>query len=411
MEGHIYKPNCKCPKDQKCRCKAKWAYIVDVGINPATGKRRQKFKGGFDTKKQAEEAKNLFLSEISNTKYTDPSKMIFEDLAQEWLNDYSNQDHIKLGTIRVRKHEIDKLNAKLRFAKIKKIDHKMYQEIINEIKLYGKDGEPLADSTMSGVHGTAGQIFKYAMKMKYIKENPTEYAKVKKERKTVFDIENRTEIPKYMEKEQLALFLQGTIDYGLEGDLECFHTIAYSGMRVGEWCALSFTSLDYKEESIFISKTLYNPTNHGLKYQIIPPKTKRSIRHIKMDHNVMKILRSLEIKHKKIKLQNPNFFDGGFVSAMTGNRKHAGHPENVKMIELRMARILRLTGLDSSFTPHSLRHTHVSLLAEARVPLEVIMERLGHADDEITKLIYLHVTKDLKKEAVQRFSDLLNGPR
>lgn len=43
MKGHFYKPHCKCTT-KKCKCSATWSYMIDVGINPATGKRKQKKK-------------------------------------------------------------------------------------------------------------------------------------------------------------------------------------------------------------------------------------------------------------------------------------------------------------------------------------------------------------------------------
>lgn len=59
--------------------------------------------------------------------------------------------------------------------------------------------------------------------------------------------------------------------------------------------------------------------------------------------------------------------------------------------------------------PHSFRHTHTSLLAEAGVPLEVIQDRLGHSDDSVTKEIYLHITKKLQNDAAEKFANLMNG--
>lgn len=59
-----------------------------------------------------------------------------------------------------------------------------------------------------------------------------------------------------------------------------------------------------------------------------------------------------------------------------------------------MARLLKLASLSQELTPHSLRHTHTSLLAEAKVRLEEIIDRLGHCDDETTKNGYLHATKE-----------------
>lgn len=74
-----------------------------------------------------------------------------------------------------------------------------------------------------------------------------------------------------------------------------------------------------------------------------------------------------------------------------------------------MKRLLKLAGLNENLTPHSLRHTHTSLLAEAKVSLEKIMDRLGHSDDHTTKNIYLHVTKELKKDASQKFRLLIRS--
>lgn len=86
-----------------------------------------------------------------------------------------------------------------------------------------------------------------------------------------------------------------------------------------------------------------------------------------------------------------------------------GYPEFIKTIQNRMRRLLLLAGLNRKLTPHSLRHTHTSLLAEAGVGIHEIMERLGHQDDEITKRVYLHVTKNMKKEASQKFGELMRN--
>lgn len=74
-----------------------------------------------------------------------------------------------------------------------------------------------------------------------------------------------------------------------------------------------------------------------------------------------------------------------------------------------MARLLRLAELNTNLSPHSLRHTHTSLLAEAGVSLVQIMQRLGHSDDATTKNIYLHVTKPKRKEASHKFGELMRS--
>jgi len=44
-----------------------------------------------------------------------------------------------------------------------------------------------------------------------------------------------------------------------------------------------------------------------------------------------------------------------------------------------------------------MRHTHVALMAEQFIPLEVISRRLGHANSKITREIYFHVTDKMKE--------------
>ena len=81
----------------------------------------------------------------------------------------------------------------------------------------------------------------------------------------------------------------------------------------------------------------------------------------------------------------------------------------IKNVRDRMKRLLRIACLNEDLTPHSLRHTHTSLLAEARVSLEQIMDRIGHCDDDTTKNVYLHVTKEMKKEASHKFAELMRN--
>nr|WP_084552512.1 tyrosine-type recombinase/integrase [Bacillus cihuensis] len=77
--------------------------------------------------------------------------------------------------------------------------------------------------------------------------------------------------------------------------------------------------------------------------------------------------------------------------------------------ENRKKRLLTIAELNTDLTPHSLRYTHTSLLAEAGVSLEQIMDRLGHSDDQITKNVYLHVTQKMNKEASHKFIQLMRS--
>ena len=77
----------------------------------------------------------------------------------------------------------------------------------------------------------------------------------------------------------------------------------------------------------------------------------------------------------------------------------------------RLKYLLKVAGLNECLNPHSLPHTHTSLLAEAGVGLDVIMRRLCHKDDDTTQYVHMHVTKSMKKESSRKFSELMRGLR
>ncbi|WP_163183305.1 tyrosine-type recombinase/integrase [Neobacillus sedimentimangrovi] len=415
MKGHYYKPHCKCvdakgesKRTKKCSCGAKWAYIIDIGTDPKTGKRKQKKKGGFNTKTEAQEAAALLIAELTQGTYVEEKNVTFEQFAYEWLEIYKTSGKPKKpGTIRIRKHEIQRLSDYFAKIKLKDITRQKYQDALNDLKKRG-----FAENTLDGAHRTGRMIFKKAVEMELIKKDPTEFAYVPKDVKSVEELEKREEIPNYLEKEELALFLKTAKEKGLERDYPIFMLLAYTGMRVGELCALKWKDIDFEEGTISITKTTYNPSNNIKKYQLVPPKTKTAIRKIDVDPSVIAILEKHKAEQNKVIMKyRKTYHNEDFVFAKMDEAKpeYLGYPELIKTIENRMRRLLKLSGLNQELTPHSLRHTHTSLLAEAGVGLEQIMERLGHKDDDTTKHVYLHMTKEMKKEASRKFARLMEN--
>ncbi|MCA1032890.1 site-specific integrase [Bacillus timonensis] len=217
-------------------------------------------------------------------------------------------------------------------------------------------------------------------------------------------------LPNYLEKEELALFLETAKQYGLEHDYLVFLILAYTGIRVGELVALKWKDINFKNHTIRITKTYYNPNNNAVEYQLLPPKTRKSRREIVVSEEVIKALNEhKKFQNKVIEQIGNSYYNKDFIFAKM--ERHFGYPIVIKNVRDRMKRLLRIANLNEELTPHSLRHTHTSLLAEAGVSLEQIMDRLGHTDDKITKNVYLHVTKEMKKEASQKFSELMRSLR
>lgn len=63
MKGHFYTRGCTCKKI-KCTCGSKWAFTIDIGVDPGTGKRKQKARSGFKSKTDALQAAITLMHEL-----------------------------------------------------------------------------------------------------------------------------------------------------------------------------------------------------------------------------------------------------------------------------------------------------------------------------------------------------------
>ena len=376
-----------------------WYYSIDVGKDK-DGNRKKKKKGGFKKKQDAVAAAALVEFELSSGTYVEEKDCTFRDFSKKWLEGYSLQ--VKKSTVRVREHEIDKLKTYFDLILMKDITKIQYQNALLDMQK-----NDFAPNTIAGVHGTARMIFKKAVELDIIKNDPTQFAKPPRKVETLEEVENEIDIPKYLEKNDLATLLRFAHDTGLKSDYAIFQLLSYTGVRVGELCALKWADIDFTEHTIRITRTYYNPNNNIKSYELLPPKTKASRRTIKVSARVITELEIHRAKQNKFKMLNRDrWHNGDFVFSIP---RYPGYPIYIKLVENRMERLLKLAGLPEELTPHSLRHTHTSLLAEAGVGLEEIMQRLGHTDDDTTRKVYLHVTKDMKKEAAHKFDALMDN--
>lgn len=176
--------------------------------------------------------------------------------------------------------------------------------------------------------------------------------------------------------------------------------IAYhTGARMGETLALSWDAVNLDEKTIEIRRSY---TLHGESGPIFQePKTRAGRRTVEIGDTLAMALREQRKAQAQLQLSYGGAWrdehglvctlaDGGFIRA--------------KNLANLFRRRTRGAGLDVTF--HVLRHTHVSLLIRAGVPINVISERVGHASPSITHDIYAHLLPGMGRDAADRFEEL-----
>ncbi|MED5019298.1 tyrosine-type recombinase/integrase [Paenibacillus chibensis] len=378
-----------------------YRYSVPVIVN---GKktRKQKETISYPTAKEAYSAGILIEADRLNGKLVDEKTISLGGWIEVWKDEYDIEREPRPGTMRTRMIALRSLMRHFgEHEKLKDITSYEYQKYLNQLKKQGRK-----QGTIRQYHSTAKLLFSDAVRKEIINSNPAEDAVLPAFKITLKEIESGlTEVPKFLEKEQLKNLLQLIRFRGKPQEYAIFFTLAYTGLRIGELMALKVSDINFEERSISITKSV--TAHKSVKvFHLGPPKNMSSIRKVSIGDSVIKVLKG-QLAWREAKIKNGELqYDGDFLFWST---RYPGYPACVSTIDDRFKILLEQADLSTELTPHSLRHTHVSLLAEAGEQLAVIQERLGHKNDEMTKRVYLHVTEGQRKLIPDRFEQVMNS--
>ena len=169
--------------------------------------------------------------------------------------------------------------------------------------------------------------------------------------------------------------------------------ILNTGLRMGEALALQWSDVNWKKNTINVTKNLIrvkNRTGKGPKYKLIiqeKPKTEKSKRVIPLNKAALAALEDLKTA--------PGYNPNGFIIHNKDGKAVLPRTLEETLENMCAAVDIRKIGV------HALRHTYATRLFEKGVDIKIISELLGHSSTEITYRIYVHVIDSLKESAVE----------
>lgn len=381
-------------KENKNSKSKNWYFVVDMP--DSNGKRKQKKKRGFSTKKEAEKALADFISEINKGNYLEPSIKNYGDfIKQDWLS--SKKRNISRATYDKYSLIIEKrIIPKLGHLKISKIKPLQLEEFMNNLYPLieesvddGEERDLLSLKSQIDIYNVIKQSFRDAEKWKLIKpsENPAQYLKKPKdERKKYIRVWDEDELRVFLEEARNSVYYIA------------FLLAASGGLRQGESLGLRWNNVSFNDNSVFITETL----SHDGKRLGNKVKNASSRRTVQLPQKVMDVLRRRYHKYQNEKKNSGgDYIDNNLVICTS-----LGKPINPRNLLRALYTITSRKNL-KRISYHELRHTHATLLLKKGVNLKIIQERLGHASPKVTLGTYSHLLPSMQLETINALNEIL----
>ncbi len=339
------------------------------------GKSYDEAKEKLTMKKNLSEKPEEAVLTETNRESSPPADMdiYFRDAAKKWLEKIKRENkpstYVKYTQIyknHIREPFRDDLVSDLTNASVRA---KIFQA--------GGEAGGLSDSILKSIYCVLNQVLKYASE-----SCPLPFPTLKRPSSGTCARPVQT----LSGKEQIKLFsaLYHNMDMPKLAVLLCL----YTGLRLGELCALKWSDIDSKNRILTVSRTVQRlyAENHKTKTVLLEtePKSLYSRREIPLSGPVAALL---------LQFQN----GGEYVF---GKDK----PLEPRTMQNHFKKILKEAGLpDRNF--HILRHTFATNCVEKGTDVKSLSEMLGHSDVRITLNRYVHPSMDAKR----RYLETLDG--
>ncbi len=348
---------------------ATWHFVVDVG-HDQDGRRKQKFRGGFPTKKAAEQGLREFLNRLDTGFLPEADKITFAEYMKRWQEHHATQ--VEPKTMRrystlARLYLLPRLGS-LQLSKIRPAHVQAALDAIDR-----------APATVRQARAVASKAFRQAVAWQLIPSNPVAATAAPKAERPDLDV------PDADGARRLMTEAEGTM-----WEMPLF-LAAFTGARRGEVLAIGWDQIDLERGRLKITRSLERLDGE---FRFKEPKTARSRREVAIPPLAVERLRRWKTEQTERRLvAGPAWHDLGLVCDCGD-----GQPIAPDSFSKAFKRLARAVGAPNTRL-HDLRHTAATLMMEAGVHPSIVSRSLGHASEAFTMQVYGHVRDEMLDQA------------
>lgn len=364
-----------------------WEARVTVGTNPGTGKQIQKSYTG-KTQKEVREKMQATTVAVNEHDYFEPTRMTLGEWLDIWISDFlvSAKPRTIEGYKANCKNHIKPALGAIRLSELTVID---VQRFYNNLR-YVDSNKRLSPKTVKNIHGTLHKALEKAVRLGYIRSNPSDKPELPKIQKAEI---------KPLDDEQISRFLKAISGHEYE---YVYIVTLFTGLRQGEVLGLTWDCIDFDKGTIVIKKQLQKV--RGTKGEYVLASTKNGkTRSLTVASYVMAVLRAQRIKQIEDKFRIAGSWNNPLNLVFTNPLGQHLCPHTVY---LKFKKIVNGIGLpDARF--HDLRHSYAVAALRSGDDIKTVQENLGHYSAAFTLDTYAHVTDQMKQESANRMDQYI----
>ena len=174
------------------------------------------------------------------------------------------------------------------------------------------------------------------------------------------------------------------------------------GLRRCEIAGLQWQDIDFEKQLISIERDIIYNSTFGTQETLT--KSDSSKRILPLTETMLKVLKEYKLWYEKQKnIHGDLWLNTDFLFL-----QDIGKVINPCSITQLIQKFEAVNGF-KNVPVHSLRHTCITLQLSAGIPIKVVSQMAGHADEKITLEIYTHMLKNQDKTASEIYNNFLCG--
>jgi integrase len=378
--------------------KVRYRFVVDIGRDPQTGKRRQ-LTVTKDTQKEARAELARIRHQRDAGTYIAPSTITVGEWLDQWL-EYKRRD-VEETTIRTYSLALVHVRDRLGHLRLQELTEDHVQECIDDIvargrRRGGEKGTRMAVSTADGILTRLREALGRAVVRKLIPASPAQYVRISlADKKT-----DKRERPKTKpwNVAEVRAFIRGIESDRLHAPL----LMSLMGLRPAEVCGMRWSDVDLTAGTLAAANTRTMLGNKSVLEK--DTKTEAGERTLPLPSTVAQALARFRARQAAERLAaGEGYTDTGYVIV-----DELGLPRNTRQLREHAYKLMRDLGL-RKVRLNDARHSCLSYLAVNGVPDVVLAAWAGHTSASFTKRKYVHVEAEDMRPAAETWDRFHGG--